>query len=214
MFRSFVTLVWLAVAFSSASATIDFTPTVSEFTGEGIVYRRVTFKTDKGSVQFVPPPKWTARGTAERAQLFPPDNKFAEATITARPLEAPPQPWDERTLQALEQQVIGHIPPNSASVEVLSREQKPLWSQSVGFEIVVGYKALGYTFKRSVLVVRTTDTELTFQFSAPKEEFASLNDQFQRSITSWEWVEQKPEPGGAGNAAVPTPAASVASGTP
>lgn len=205
MFPSRSTLLLLAAITGSARAAIDFTPSINEYTGEGIVYRKVTFKNDEGSIVYLPPNGWHIRGGKDQAQLTPPRTKFGEAIIQARPLPSP-QPFDDATAQALERQVLQQAPPNSQGVEILKREQNPvLMNQYLSFEVVIAYQTLGYAFQRSVLFIHSPNAELIFQFSAPKAEFAAFNDAFHRSIGTWQWVEARP----AQNPAVPAPAATT-----
>ncbi len=199
MFRGLSNFLLLAVALRSATAAIDFTPLVKEYTRQGMVYRQVTLKDDKADITFVPPQGWTVRGVSARLQLSPPHSNLAEATVEAASLPGP-QPFDEKTTKVIEQQVVDSAPPGSQAVQVLKREQNPvLMNQNLSFEVVISYQVLGRTFCRSVLFVRTPDTELVFRFSAPKPDFDALNNDFRLSITSWQWIEAKAVKGSTGN---------------
>lgn len=205
MVRAILSLVLLAATTGPSLAAIDFTPAVKEFTTEGMTYHRVTLKNGDGAITFILPYNWTVRGGGGRLQLTPPRSNFVEATVDGTPLDRP-APFDEASVKALEEQVVTGTPPGSQKVTVISRQENPvLMNQSLSYELVISYQALGQTFYRSVLFVRTPDTQLVYRFSAPKADFARLNQQFRQSITSWEWVDAKPNP--------PTrPAAGPASG--
>lgn len=196
-----------AISLSGAHAAIDFTPVVREYTSQGFNYVQLAFKTDVGLILYNPPLNWTYRGSSDRLQLAPPDNPFAEAVIQAGPV-AVPAALDEAALNSLEQQALQQVPPNSQSVEVVKREQNPvLLNESQSFEVVIAYQTLGYTFQRSVIFVLTPDTQLIFQFAAPKDRFDALHASFRRSITSWQWNETKPA------AAAPTVASTILAAT-
>lgn len=200
MFRRAPLLLLLAVAINSTNGSIDFTPTVKEYTREGMIYRQVSFKDEKGTITFMPPPGWTLRGAKDRLQLSPPGTKFAEASIEGQPPTAA-KAFDEPTLKALEQQVLAEAPSGSQSVKLLKREENPiLLEQNLSFEFVITYQALGQNFQRSVIFVRMPTTQLIFRLSAPKAEFEALNQTFRRSITSWHWLEPAPAANGSAGA--------------
>ena len=116
MFRCLSNFLLMAVALRSATAAIDFTPLVKEYTRQGMVYRQVTLKDDKADITFVPPQGWTVRGVSARLQLSPPHSNLAEATVEAASLPGP-QPFDEKTTKVIEQQVVNSAPPGSQAVQ-------------------------------------------------------------------------------------------------
>jgi hypothetical protein len=185
--RTFSKALFLTLLACSARAGIDFTPAVSEYTSQGFVYRRVTLQQrDGAAIHYVPPQGWSVRGDQASLQVLPPNETFAEGAITAKPLAAP-APFDEATVGALEQQVIGALPPGSQSAQVLSRESNPvLIGDSTSYGFVVEYAALGKKFERTVIFVRTATAEITFRLSAPKAAFDRLNAAFRGSIASWQ----------------------------
>jgi hypothetical protein len=189
--RNFFKVLWLTLTVSSASAAIDFTPAIREYTSNGLNYRQVTLRRDTGSITFVPPDKWEVRGGKDKLQLLPPDKSFVDATIAATTVAAP-KPFDEATVKALEQQILAEAPPGSQP-QVLSREENPIvMGQYLSLEIVISYRALGRTFQKSVIFVQAGDAQLIFRFTAPKEDFATLNSFFRRCILSWQWIEPSP----------------------
>lgn len=190
MLKTFFTSVLLGLITCSARAGIDFTPSVHEYTSQGIAYRQVRLKTDTGVVTFVPPLGWEVRGTKDRLQMEPAGKNFSELTASARSL-AQPLPFDGATVERLKQEVLTSTPASSAAAQIISCEQNTMMGGNPSVEIVVSYAALGRTFQRSVLYVRTATTEMVFRFTAPKTEFAALNQAFRQSISSWQWVEPK-----------------------
>lgn len=192
MFRRTLSLLLVVSTLSWSRAAIDLAPEIEEYSHAGFHYRKATFKADNGTVTFLPPPGWALRGIKDRLQLNPPDQRFAEGLILATPLKTP-QPLDEPTIRALEQQVLASAPPSSQSAQLLSREENPiLIGPHQSCQVAMTYELLGEVFQRSVIVVHTPDTQLVFRFTAPKRDFDVLNEAFRRSIASWEWLEAKP----------------------
>jgi hypothetical protein len=190
--RSTVILVLATTAFT-ARGGIDFTPTATEFVGEGIKYQKLIFHDDKQLVEYYPPSGWTFLGNAERIQLRPPQKTFAEAVIEATPLAAP-QPLDEKVTKALTQQFLSTLPAGSQLVSVVSEEQNPVpLNGRPTFEVTVSYQLIGEKFLRSALYANLSDTRLIFRLAAKKADFESLHSEFRRSVLSWHWVE--PEQG-------------------
>lgn len=181
-------LLFLAVAIHSASAGIDFTPTLKEYSSEGFTYRQVILKNDEGKATLIPPQKWLIRGAKDRLQLTPPDKNFVEAIIQATPLASAAQ-FDEAGLKALEQQVTRELPAGAQAIQVLKRLENSVAIGPPSFEFVMSYQALGYTFQRSVIFVNFPDQQLVFRFTASKADFEKFASDFRRSISSWQWIE-------------------------
>ncbi len=192
MRRRFLLIICLvATTIGPVRAGVDLTPSVEEYTSEGLLYRRVTLKTDTGNISFVPPRAWNVRGAKDRLQMEPPDQPFSEATVVVTPT-AGPVALDEPTVKALEQQVLSGAPPASQSVQILGVEENPVLSQNPSVQITISYDALGHTFQRSVIFLNTRDIQLVFRLTAPKSDFGPLDQAFRRSINSWQWNETKP----------------------
>ncbi|HEX8490301.1 MAG TPA: hypothetical protein VF626_04745, partial [Chthoniobacterales bacterium] len=54
-------------------------------------------------------------------------------------------------------------------------------------EVILTYKSLGYTFRRSVRIVNLANCRLMAQISAPEAEFPALNATFRRAVQSLSW---------------------------
>src|SRR5437870_1024341 len=93
--RIFILLCSLALA-GTATASIEFSANLTEFTGEGVVYQRLTFKDDKRTITYMPPKGWDCSAGGDRLRLTPPKKSLAEAEIRAIPLEKP-QPLTDET---------------------------------------------------------------------------------------------------------------------
>lgn len=186
--RSTIILALTTIAFV-ARGGIDFTPTASEFIGEGIKYQKLIFKNDKQLVEYYPPPGWTFLGNAERVQLRPPQKSFAEAVIESTPLAAP-QPLDEKITKALTERFVSTLPAGSQFVTVVSEEQNPVpLNGRPTFEVTVSYQLMGEKFLKSALYANLPDTQLVFRLAAKKDDFAPLHTEFRRSVFSWHWIE-------------------------
>jgi len=186
--KSTIILVLSATVFT-ARGGIDFTPTASEFIGEGIKYQKLTFRKDKQLIEYYPPCGWTFLGSAERIQLRPPQKTFAEAVIEAVPLIAP-QPLDEKITKALAQQFLSTVPPGSQFASVVNEEQNPVpLSGRPTFEVTVSYQLMGQKFLRSALYANLPDTQLVFRLTAKKDDFEPLHSEFRRSVFSWHLIE-------------------------
>jgi hypothetical protein len=159
------------------------------------------------------PPRWQFRSGPGRLELIPPI-QFASGSIEALPLNAPQPPWDEEALKALVQQVVKDAPASSQNVEVAAEQQNTvvLDGRIPSFEVVLSYRALGQSFKRSTLFINLPDTQLVCRFTAPESEFDALSESFRRTINSWEWSEAKPAQSAASAAAPATGAAAAGSG--
>ena len=189
MRRCFLLLLLLICFARVAEAGLDFTAKRTEYVNEGIIYQQLSFKDGTRAVSLDLPSRWTPRGSAARLQLIPPDAKFAEASIEATPLETPLPAWDEQALQALRHRALSAVPPGSQSVEIVGEQQNSIVIGGThgGFEVVVAYKTLGETFRRSIVFVNLPHAQLIFRFTAPEEDFGRLNGTFQRAVRSWQW---------------------------
>ena len=190
MYRIFLLPLLLLVASAGLGhGGLDLTPTRTEYVSEGIIYQQLSFKDRERTVSMELPSRWTARGSSGRLQLIPPDAKYAEGSIETTALDAPLPAWDDEALQALRTRALNAVPPTSQSVQVVGEQQNSLVLGGVhgGFEVVVSYKAVGETFKRSTVFVNLPNAQLTFRFTAPEADFPRLNGAFQRAVHSWQW---------------------------
>jgi hypothetical protein len=191
----------------SARAALDLSPFPSEFTGEGITYTQLTFKDDKRQVVYVPPQLWSYRGSSNQLRLTPPANfPKSDATIEKTPLAAP-QPLDEKSMEALKQQLLSSLGPSALGVKVVSEEQNPLLINGnvATYEVTVAYQLYGQPFVRSVLFANLPDEQLRFKLSATKADFETLHRAFRSSLISLQWSAKQPAVANTQNAAPPQP---------
>src|SRR2546430_230591 len=97
---------------------IDFTPLVSEYTNSGATIQQLIFKHDNNRIEYEPPVRWRFRGEPKQLSLTPPQKEFADAVIEAVPLQKP-QPLDDKTMKALEEQFVANVPPGSQFVTLV-----------------------------------------------------------------------------------------------
>ena len=193
MFRKILLLVSLVLAAHTSHATIDLTPVVTEYVGEGILYHQIVFKQSKGSITMELPNQWSCTGSGDRVRLTPPPGKaFAEGVITSSPLPAP-QPLDEAVIAAFKQQVLASVPPGGQAVTPVAEIENSIrLDKNPGFEFVISYKLLGQTFRRNAVLVHLPDTRLVFQFSAPEKDFGALSKTFRHAFATGQWVQPLP----------------------
>jgi hypothetical protein len=183
------------LAFLVASAlpgycAIELSAALQEFNGEGIIYRRLVFKDNDRIIFYQPPTGWSCRKIDNYLALAPPDKKFAEAQISATPIEQPPA-LNEQTVAQAGQSVLGTLPPASQDGKITKQDIDPLLLHgSPAIEINASYQALGETFRRTVITVYTPKQQIVFKLSARTADFEPLYRAFRASINSWEWQPQ------------------------
>ena len=91
-------LLLILIPIRSAIA-LDLTPTVSEYTAEGIIFRQLNFQDGKRKAVYEPPRLWTYRGSGSSLQLTPANVDRADAIIQTVEAKAAPK-WDEKAIDA------------------------------------------------------------------------------------------------------------------
>lgn len=173
-----------ALMAATAGAALDLTATLEEYVNGGIIYKRLVFKDDKRRVEMEFPPGWSVRASSARIELIPPGKGFAAAVIqTQQP--AKPAVLDEAALEAFAQQALAALPPDSQAATIQQASSDP--DGLGGSEVILSYKSLGYTFRRSVRLVNLPDCRLMTQISAPEAEFQALYTTFRRTVQSLSW---------------------------
>jgi len=166
---------------------IDLTPSVQEYSANGMKFRQLVFNDEKRRIEYEPPQDWSFDGGTNQLHLKPKKN-FAEAFISVAPLNKP-QPLDENTVKTLEQQFIASLPVGSQFVKIQEEIPNPvLLGGSASFEVTVSYQSVGEKFVRSALFVNVKDAQLIFRLTARKDDFQALHREFKTSIFSWHWI--------------------------
>jgi hypothetical protein len=180
----------LALFTVTSANAIDLTPSVSEYTAEGITFRQLTFKDGKRQVVYEPPRLWACRGSGSSLQLTPPKVERADAMIQAVEVKAP-RNLDDKAIAELKEQFVRTLPPGVQAASIVSEEQNPVSLENgSSYAIAASYQALGETFVRSVVFVNLPETQLTFRLTARKADFETVQKQFRSSILSWHWVDR------------------------
>jgi hypothetical protein len=181
------------LAFSiTATAAIDFTPTVSEYTAEGLKFHQLSFKDGTRRIIFEPPQQWTCHGTTSMLRLAPSNTARAEAIVQAVEAKASDK-LDDKALAACREQFLAGLPTGSQGGEITKEEFNPVQLERASSYAITGqYKAIGEVFICSVVFVNLPESQLTFRLTARKADFATLDQAFRRSILSWHWVGPNP----------------------
>jgi hypothetical protein len=205
LYKSTVAIISLIAALT-ARGGIDLTPSVTEYVSLGIKYRQLTFQDDKRRIEYELPTGWSFDGSSNQLHLKPKGKSFAEAVVTAAPLDKP-QPLDDNTVKLLGQQVIASLPVGSQLAKVEEEIANPvLLSENASFEVTVSYQSMGEKFLRSALFVNLRDTQLVFRLTARKDDFQAVHREFKASIFSWHWIEPDLGQPELAKAAAPAPA--------
>ena len=181
-------LLALVASLQSAHAVVDLTPTPQEYTAEGITIQQLIFRDGKQRVSYEPPRRWAYRFDAGALTLTPPKVDRAEAVVQAMPL-LPPQPLDSRSIAVAKQQFIAALPPGSQMVEIAGEEFNPVVvDENTSYAVTASYQTLGETFTRCTVFINIRDTQLRFQLTARKADFAAVNAAFRRSMMKLRWL--------------------------
>lgn len=185
--RSTIALLFVAIALT-ATAGIDFTPTIGERTLEGIKFPQLLFHENERKISYEQPRGWTYSGDSSRIKFMPPNVPQAFGEISQVPLPAP-QNFDEPTIKLLQDQVLHSLPGESHDVVVVSAEKNPLMINAhETFEVTVAYQLYGERYQQSVLFMNLSDTQLTFRFMSRKSDFEKLHQAFRGSLCSLQWL--------------------------
>lgn len=180
-------LLVLAFCSSSALASIDFNPTTGERVLAGVKFPQLIFKEGSRTITYEQPRGWSYNGNGASIVFTPPGVTQAQATIEQTPIRGP-QPFDEATIKALQEQVVTDAGGAGQHTELISAEKNPVMvNRNETFEVIVSYQSAGTDYQRSVLFLNLPDTQLRFRITARKADFEKLHRQFRASICSWQW---------------------------
>jgi hypothetical protein len=189
-------LLLILVPIRSASA-LDLTPTVSEYTAEGITFRQLNFQDGRRKAVYEPPRLWICHGGGTSLQLVPPKVDRADAIIQVVDVTAT-STLDEKVVAGLKEQALRSLPPGSQTVTVLSEEQNPVSLEGKpSYGVTLSYSALGETFVRSIVFINLSEMQLSFRITARQADFEAVQRPFRSSIFSWHWVDQSTSAPGA-----------------
>jgi hypothetical protein len=180
-------VLFLGAQLAIAGNAIEFSADLKEFTGEGVIYRRLTFRDDQRTISYLPPQGWHCSIIGKNLHLRPVDKNFAAAEIESVALDKP-TPLDDSVIATVTERVLNTLPPGSQPATLIKQEPNPLpFNNNTSYEVVISYRASGDTFQRGVLFVNTATSQLLFKLTAKKADFDALYRAFRSSIGTWEW---------------------------
>jgi len=188
MIRKCLLLLALAASVQSAQAVVDLTPTPAEYTAQGITIQQLVFLDGKQRVSYEPPRRWNYRFDGGQLTLTPPMIERTDAVIQAIPLTASLL-LDEKGVAALKQQFVAALPPGSQMAEITGEESNPVVvEENTSYAVTASYQTMGETFMRCTVFMNIRDTQLRFQLTARKADFADVNAAFRRSMMKLRWL--------------------------
>jgi len=188
MRRPIVFLASFACTVLTLRAALDLTPTLKEYTSEGIAFKRLVFNDGKKQITYDLPSRWNYRAIGDSIKLIPPNALNADVFIGALPLTTA-QPFDDKGIATAREHFMQGIPATVQSMKVVAEQLNTVPFKAGNYEITVSYQALGEIFIRRALYINLADTQLVFRLSARKTEFEGLWRTFRSSILSWQGVE-------------------------
>ncbi len=180
-----------ALVLGRTMGAMDLTPTLQEYTNEGISFRQLILRDGDRRISYEPPQKWSCQLLDDCLKFLPPVTDRAEGEI--RSLSYPIGSFvDENGTAVLKQHFLERLPPDAQFVAIRKELPNALAVRDAQtYEINASYQTLGETFVAGAVFVKTGDTELVFRLTARKAEFDKLYAAFRGSITSWQ-VEARP----------------------
>jgi hypothetical protein len=77
--------------------------------------------------------------------------------------------------------------------KLLKEEQNPVVLENkLSYAVTVSYQVLGETFVRSTIFINLSDTQLRFTINSRQSDFERLQQNFRRSMFSWQRVGPAP----------------------
>jgi hypothetical protein len=184
---SLSSLLVLVASILNAWCGIDFTPGIGERVLEGVKFTELYFHENGRQISYEQPRGWSYSGDSSHIRFTPPNVQQAFGEMAQAPLEAP-QNFDEPTVKRLQERVLQSVPPDSRDVSVLAADKNPLMVNGhETFEVTVAYQLYGEQYRRSVLFMNLSDTQLTFSFVSRKSDFDRLHQAFRGSLCSLQW---------------------------
>ena len=170
-----------------AAASIDFTPTTGERTLEGVVFKQLVFHEEGHAITYEQPLGWRYSGGAGGIRFTPPDFSQAQAEIQQTPAPKE-QNFDEATIMALRQEVLGSVPKGSQNAVVIGDERSPITVNGrPTYGLTIAYSLFGEDYQLSVLFVNLPTTQLRFRVIARKHDFTKVQTLFRASLISLQW---------------------------
>jgi hypothetical protein len=178
----------LVICFSAgpACAALELTPTIDEFTLDGVTIQQLAFRDGEKKVTYQPPRQWDYRGSPDRLVLHPPGKTQAEAVIMRLTI---PQPtgFAPDGAKKLVDEMTAALPSGSSNVTVAAQEKNPVSiNRKETFLVTIKYQFGGEKYARSVLFVNREGEQLRFQLTCREADYEQINRAFFASHFTWQ----------------------------
>src|SRR5205085_3628756 len=161
----------LLTSFSaSCLGAVNLTATPREYSAEGVNYRELVFGDGERKVFVELPAKWGFRSSPAKLEFTAPESRFISASIESAAVVAP-RLFDAATVEGLVAKSVAEIPSSATRVTTETRANPVLIGDRESLEVLVTYRLGDATYQRSTIFLDLPESQLTFRFSAPKEQF-------------------------------------------
>ena len=177
----------LAVALlaSSATASLQLTPTEASEECDGVKLHCLAFFEGSKRITYSPPRGWQYSGGGDRFVLRPNQKGNAEAII--RIVATKPPAFDEAGIKRLRDFAVSSLPPASVHAAVVSAEKCPLViERKETFLITVEFESYGVAYTRALMFLNRENDQVQFQLTCARADFAQLQREFMASHFSWQ----------------------------
>ena len=187
MVRALIPALASLLLVAAARADLQLTPRISQYEGDGVKFKQLTFS-DGGAkeITYSPPREWDYSGNANQLTLYPPNKSQAEATIFKVPLSQPAS-FDDETVKKLVNEALASVPTGSTSVHLISQEKNPLMiERKETLLLTLTYNFYGQSYSRSILFLNRRKEQIRFQLACRGADFKELQKAFLGSQYSWQ----------------------------
>jgi hypothetical protein len=187
MVRSLIPALASLLLVAAARADLQFTPRISQYEGDGVKFKQLTFS-DGGAkeITYSPPRGWDYSGSANQLTLHPPNKSQTEATISKVSL-AQPASFDDETVKKLVDEALASVPRGSTDAQLISQEKNPLMiERKETLLLTVTYNFYGQSYNRSILFLNRGKEQIRFQLACRQSDFKELQKAFLGSQYSWQ----------------------------
>jgi hypothetical protein len=183
--RIFVLAIFTLAA--RAQAQLSLTPTISERTQEGVVFKQLQFSDSGKKVTYEQPRGWTySVQNKQKISFFPPDQKQTRAEIEAGYPLSPTQ-LDEEGVKQLKSTFISLIPKDSEQIEVSEKKNPLLINGRESYEFTATFVNYGQRYRMSVLFANLEHEQLRCKVIATPADFEQAHRRFIESLYGLQW---------------------------
>jgi hypothetical protein len=170
-----------------ATAQLSLTPTISERTQEGVVFRQLQFSDSGKKVTYEQPRGWTysAQGK-QKIVFFPPNPRQTKAEIEAG-LPLLPAKFDEEGLKQLKSIFLSLLPKESEEIEVTEQSNPVHINGRESHEFTAVFVNHGQRYRMSVLFANLEREQLRCKVIAAPIDFEQAHQRFIESLYGLQW---------------------------